>query len=246
MSSSPKEKQKFIFGSHIYHYDLVMEERKTLSLTVSPNLEILVKCPIKAENDRIEKFLKRKWFWLEKQLHFFKKYQYSTYKKEYLSGESFFYLGRQYKLLVKHSKRDKVVLTKGVFLLETTRNAQDKQYNKKLLTKWFREKTETVFRERFEEIKEKFTYKNLPPLIIRVMQKRWGSCLENGTVILNPKLIHSAKECIDYVIVHELCHVRYKSHDKRFYTLLKHHCPNWEKVKDKLERIGTQTPHLPQ
>jgi predicted metal-dependent hydrolase len=71
-----------------------------------------LKCPESAEDERIEKFLRKKWFWLEKQLKFFKKYQTKSYEREYISGESYLYLGRQYKLTIKSGKKDSVVFTK--------------------------------------------------------------------------------------------------------------------------------------
>jgi hypothetical protein len=67
------------------------------------------------------------------------------------------------------------------------------------------------------------------------MQKRWGSCIRGKSIVLNPLLIHASKDCIDYVITHELCHVKYKNHDKRFFKLLNSKYPKWEKVKNKLE-----------
>lgn len=241
MKSSPSRKKEFIFGSYVYHYDLVMQDRKSLSLTVTPDLQICVKCPHKADEDRLETFLKRKWFWLEKQLSFFRKYQRKIYQKEYISGEGFLYLGKQYKLLVKRASEDKVSMTKGLLMVHTTKSVQDGKHTKKLIDAWYREKTEKVFSDRFNEMKSKFDYKKMPDLAIREMQKRWGSFLENGKVVLNPKLIHTSRDCIDYVIVHELCHVKYKNHNKLFYTFLKKKYPKWEKVKEKLETIGVQT-----
>ncbi|VAW45352.1 hypothetical protein MNBD_GAMMA03-1827 [hydrothermal vent metagenome] len=67
------------------------------------------------------------------------------------------------------------------------------------------------------------------------MNKRWGSFLGNKKIILNSKLIHASKDCIDYVIAHELCHVKYKNHNKRFFDFLKSKMPDWEKRKDRLE-----------
>lgn len=241
MRSSSNLKKIFTFGSFLYHYDLVMQERKTLSLTVTPDLNICVKCPHRADEERIETFLRKKWFWLEKQLSFFRKYQRKMYQKEYLSGEGFLYLGRQYKLLVRRSSEDKVSMTKGLLLVQTSNGVQNSKHTKALIEEWYEERIEKVFTERFDLMKSKFDYKKIPDLLIRDMQKRWGSFLENGKVVLNPKLIHTPKECIDYVIVHELCHVKYKNHNKLFYDLLKKKYPKWEKVKDKLETIGVQT-----
>ena len=82
---------------------------------------------------------------------------------------------------------------------------------------------------------KKFDYKNIPRLEIRNMKKRWGSFLNKDKIFLNPKLIHVSKDCIDYVIIHELCHIKYKNHDKKFFNLLKDKYPKWKRVKDKLE-----------
>lgn len=62
-----------------------------------------------------------------------------------------------------------------------------------------------------------------------------GSFLNKEHIALNPKLIHTPKECIDYVIVHELCHMKYKDHSKKFWNFLDEKYPKWQKVKDKLE-----------
>jgi hypothetical protein len=230
--------KNFIFGTFIYEYQLIKQDRKTLSLTVTPNLKIILKCPLDTDDKKIEAFLKRKWFWLEKQLSFFKKYQRSIYEKEYISGEGYLYLGRQYKLVVKHGKEDFVLFTKGKLMVSTTKLVSNGNYNKKLINAWFLKKTEKIFQERFLAMLSKFDYKNTPDLKIREMKKRWGSFLNKDKILLNPKLISMPKECIDYVIVHELCHLKYKNHDKRFFELFNKKFPKWERVKDKLEILG--------
>ena len=230
--------KKFVFGTFIYEYHLIKQDRKTLSLTVVPDLKIILKCPHNADDKKIEEFLKRKWFWLEKQLSFFKKYQRNIYEKEYISGEGYLYLGRQYKLVVKHGKEDLVTLTKGKLMVSSTKLVSNGNYNKKLIDIWFLEKMQKIFQERFSAMLDKFDYKNNPVLKIREMKKRWGSFLNKDKIFLNPKLISTPKECIDYVIVHELCHLKYKNHDKRFFELFNKKFPKWEKVKDKLEILG--------
>lgn len=240
MKYSPSKKKEFIFGSYVYQYDLIVQDRKSLSLTVTPELQIYVKSPYEADEDRIETFLKKKWFWLEKQLSFFRKYQRKIYQKEYVSGEGFLYLGKQYKLCVKRAREDKVSLAKGSLMVYTTRSVKDGVYTRKLVDSWYSEKVAQIFAERFSEMIGKFDNKKMPELGIREMKKRWGSFLKTGKVFLNPKLIFSSKNCIDYVIVHELCHMKYKKHDTRFYKLLASKFPKWEKVKDRLEATGIQ------
>lgn len=72
-------------------------------------------------------------------------------------------------------------------------------------------------------------------LIIRKMSTRWGSCTPAGTITLNLNLIKAPRRCIEYVIIHELCHLVYHKHDARFYKLLHSLMPNWEKWKERLE-----------
>ncbi len=239
MKSSPSLSKEFVFGSFVYSYELIKQDRKTLALTVTPDLQIYLKCPHRASDDRVEQFLRRKWFWLEKQLSFFGKYQRKLYRREYISGESFHYLGRQHQLLVRRGANDKVSLLRGVLLVITSSVAADGSYTKKLITRWHEERMRQIFEERFLEMINRFDYKETPSLGIRDMRKRWGSFLNKDKIFLNPKLIHVSKDCIDYVIVHELCHMRYKNHDKKFFKLLDQKYPDWERTKEKLEAMGT-------
>lgn len=224
--------KKFKYGKYSYEYYLVLQERLTVSLTVQPSLNIILKCPLNYETDKIAKFLKRKWLWLEKQIQYFKKYKKKIERKEYVSGESFLYLGRQYKLLVKSGQNEGVKLEKGRIVIST---GGGKTANKKLLDKWFEERTKAVLQSRLKEVIKKLDYDFSPKLAIRKMPKRWGSYLSNKKIALNPLLIRASKDCIDYVIVHELCHMKHKNHNKNFFKLQESVVPNWKEVKEKLE-----------
>ena len=227
--------REFIYGNYRYDYELLRQNRKTLSITVRPDMGIVVKCPEYIKDERINIFLKRKWGWLNKQLRYFEKLKRKIYHKEYVSGESFRYLGRQYQLIVERSKDARVSLLKGKLMVFTDNYVSDGKYNKKLLEEWYKKRVRVVFEERLDEVFIKFNYSKKPGLVIRKMNKRWGSYLADKKIILNPQLIHVPKECIDYVIAHELCHVKYKKHDKRFFDLLKSKVPDWEKKKERLE-----------
>lgn len=226
---------KFAFGSFVYEYKLIVHDRKTLSLTVKPDTRIILKVPKNASSEKIDDFLKRKWSWLESQLSQFRKYRRKKYKKEYVSGESFFYLGRQYELVVKRGSVDKVTLTRGKIVVTTKELVSESIHNKYLLKKWYGYRANEVFRAHLLKMAEKFKIVGVPELVIQKMSKRWGSFVNKRKIILNPLLIHASTDCIDYVIAHELCHFTVKKHNKAFYLLLEKKFPNWEKVKEKLE-----------
>lgn len=224
---------KFFFGNYFIDYKLIKSNRKTLSLTVTPGLDIILKCPENVTNERIEKFLKNKWFWIQDQINFFKKFKVKNHIKEYVSGESFLYLGRQYKLTIQSSENESITLQKGRIFINT--NNKNPENIKNIINNWFLTRAKYIFKERYNKVFENFNYNFKPKLVIRSMKKRWGSFLKNDKIILNPLLIHASKDCIDYVIAHELCHMKYKNHNKFFYNLLNSKYPNWEKIKEKLE-----------
>lgn len=227
----------FEYGAYRYIYRLIRQDRKTLSLTVEPCLDVILKVPLEADDERIEKFLQKKWMWLNKQLTFFEKYRRKHYQKEYVSGESFYYLGRQYKLLVVSGDKNGVALSKGKLTITTTRLVDDGRFNRNLLDRWFKRHRHIVYNERYAVMLNNFDYSFTPQLTIRVMARRWGSYIKGERIILNPLLIHAPKEAIDYVITHELCHMKYKNHDTKFYQLLETKFPRWRKTKEKLELL---------
>ena len=89
-----------------------------------------------------------------------------------------------------------------------------------------------------EQAVKKFALEQIetPPMEIKRMQKRWGSCTADGKIILNPELIKANAKCIEYVVIHELCHLVVPAHNKEFYRLLEEKMPEWERWKERLER----------
>ncbi|MDP3980274.1 MAG: SprT family zinc-dependent metalloprotease [Chlamydiota bacterium] len=228
--------KEFTYGDYSYTYDLIQQARKTLSLTVYPNKRIVVKCPSSVGQDCIHHFLKRKYAWLNKQLRFFDRTNRPTHKKEYVSGESFLYLGRQYRLILKQAAENKVSLTKGKMWVFAGRNGHAGKTGEKLLKEWYRDKAEKVLRERFEAVWDTFDYRTKPRLNIRPMKTRWGSCSKKGNVTLNTRLIQAPSHCIDYVIMHELCHLIEHNHSPKYYKLLDRFMPDWKSRKRRLEQ----------
>ena len=229
--------RNFQYGKYKYDYILLKEERKTISLTVTPELEIIVRSSRNVTSEKIDDFLKRKWVWLEKQLTYFQSVKRSSFKKEFVSGESFYYLGRQYQLIVRRGASTDVKLPRGKLILETNQGIENSKANRTILNRWFKERAQIIFQNRLEAVFPKFEYSlALPTIEIKRMSKRWGSFLGKNKIVLHPGLIHASKDCIDYVISHELCHFRYKNHSTAFYRLLGERCPSWSAVKEKLEK----------
>jgi predicted metal-dependent hydrolase len=155
---------------------------------------------------------------------------------KHINGETHLYLGKQYRLKLAQGDENSVKLSRGFFHV-TLRDEPNPERAKKLLTKWYSDKASRQFNDSLERCWPRFTRFEFPkPAIsIKRMQKRWGSLSDNGTVTLNTNLVKAPKECIDYVVIHELCHLKYRDHSPEFYKLLNAVIPAWEKVKHKLE-----------
>jgi hypothetical protein len=153
----------------------------------------------------------------------------------YLSGETHFYLGKRYQLKVIEDQQEKVQLKNGSFYVCTKDISQNKV--QKLMIEWYRQKAKEHFQLSLDQCwsgKIAQTYKQ-PRIQVKILKKRWGSLSPGGILTLNLELIKAPKECINYVITHELSHLIYPNHNKAFYQLLEEQIPNWKKIKQKLE-----------
>ncbi|MEL6611219.1 MAG: SprT family zinc-dependent metalloprotease, partial [Bacteroidota bacterium] len=182
--------------------------------------------------------------WVAKHQRRFAEFVRDRPQKAYVNGETHRYLGRQYRLKVLplegigQQRQQRVRLVGRYFEIHTTK--PDKPtHTRALLARWFRTKAEVRLRERFVLGCERMAKYGVepPPLQVRRMERRWGSCTASGRVLLNPRLIHTPTACIDYVVLHELCHFRHPHHGPAFYALLERVMPDWKGRKERLERI---------
>jgi predicted metal-dependent hydrolase len=224
----------FGFENVSFEYHLVRQARKTLSVTVFPSQDLLVKAPHGVPVERVEEFLQRKIRWILKQKRYFAQFR-DLVEKRCVSGESFRYRGRSYKLLVREDAPERVSLTHGTLRVFSCRQDAP-EHTRRLLEDWYSRKARIVFTERLRECFMLFDYPRMPGLAIRRMTRRWGSYSQRtGIVNLNVDLIRASTRYIDYVIIHELCHVSRRNHDREFYELLESKLPGWKELKTELE-----------
>ena len=223
------------YGATIIDYDIEFAQRKTLSICVNPDSSVCLRAPIDATLEQIQQKVHKRASWILKQKRFFESFGTFTTKRQYISGESHLYLGRQYMLRVKESNVNAVHYQNNIIEIEC-RHKKDAGI---LLQTWYRQRANVKFQEYAQPIIEQFSIYGVKPqsLSIKKMDKRWGYCTIDGHITLNPRLICAPRCCIEYVITHELCHLIYRSHNKEFYALLTKEMPHWEKWKNKLERI---------
>jgi predicted metal-dependent hydrolase len=227
--------EHILFGSRQIDFDIVYSYRKSLGITITPEMEVIVKAPLDAPLDKIKEKVKKRAGWIIKQQNFFLSFYPKTAERKYVGGETHLYLGRQYRLEVNIGEREQVK-HKGRFIEVV---ASEKKAVKTLLLKWYRDKAKLKFAELAAPIIERFKKYHVEPigLFIHDMPTRWGSCTPKGKIMLNPELIKAPKQCIEYVIVHELCHLVHYDHTQKFIDLQTKEMPDWEKWKKKLEQL---------
>lgn len=230
------------YGSKRIDFRLEYSDRRTLGITVTPDLEVLLKAPVNTPVDVIKERLQKKAPWIIRQLSFFLSFQPRLTDRKYIGGETHLYLGKQYRLKVISDEsgvtREGVKL-KGQFLEVYTR---DNSKVKALVEAWYLDKAKDRFHQLAQPLFEAFIKRNDIEkadynISIRQMPTRWGSCTAKGRIILNPELIKAPKACIEYVIIHELCHLIHHDHTQKFLDLQTREMQEWEKWKNKLEKL---------
>lgn len=228
-------KIEYTYGRRKIEAEILYSNRKTIDLRVFPEGNVLITAPEGLSIETILEKVKTKSKWLMSQLRTFELYRPFTKDRLYVAGETHRYLGRQYKLVINKKEKGKteINLAKGLFTINTMSNNLEV-----IIQKFYKNKADILFAEMLNNLVAQYPqFKSFDiTLSHRFMKKRWGSCSMNGKILLNTELIKASKSCIEYVLLHELCHLIEPNHSKRFYILLSELLPNWEKVKDKLER----------
>lgn len=233
------EKRIVTFGQTEISYFVNYCDRKTLAIHVYPDGQVMVDAPMTASNEAIAEKVKKKAAWIFKQQLQFESYPPALPQRRYVSGETHRYLGRQYRLQINQGLVDQVKLVHGRLLVETpTPNNTEKV--RMLLQDWYRLRAKAVFAERYELCVRqvaKLDIQHQQGFQLRFMSNRWGSCTAQGNIILNPELIAAPKDCIDYVITHELCHLKERNHSQAFYKLLSAVMKDWELRRKRLNEM---------
>jgi predicted metal-dependent hydrolase len=222
------------FGSRTVVFNLEYKKRRSLSIKVHPDFRVEVIAPFEAKEAKVFQQIKRKAPWILKQIDYFNTYKPSTPSRRFINGETHLYLGRQYRLKIVLDKEVAVKVYRGKLWMYAPHT--NPEALRSHLDQWYKQKALIIFNELLTQILPKFRrYKiKITAFSIRTI-KRWGSCTPSGKINLNPELVKAPKGSIEYVIVHELCHLIHHNHTNAFRNLLFRMLPDWYKWKERLE-----------
>ena len=247
MSDSNISVRTVVYENNIIKYSLLRKNVKNINLRIHSDCSISVSASPFAKESLIDDFIYRKADLILRSMEKFQnKKIISNENKKYISGESFYLLGKMLRLKVCNSSEnsnlnenpENIVYSNGIYLFLQTKNPESRPLKERLVKEFYKNIATSKYKELAEKVYPIFRkYKvTFPQIKIRKMKSRWGSCLpEKNTIILNSDLILYPESCIEYVIVHEFSHFLYPNHSRQFYNFMTIVMPDWKAKKEILE-----------
>jgi hypothetical protein len=236
-----KEILSIKYGENVINFSLSLsEKKKTVGITVTPNCHVHVIAPKFADRGDIFELVENKCAWITKQLRAFNKVEFISTHKDYKSGSSVRYFGSDLVFnIVEIDDGDEYIKKIDKSLNLRIKTSTQQRINL-FVEEWLRQEALLYISAEFNRCYKLMSKHGIekPKFSLRNMKNRWGSCMPNGTIFLNPSLIWLDKPLITYVIMHEMCHLKYQDHSKDFYSFLDMVIPEWEFCERKLEGIA--------
>lgn len=215
--------------------DVVRKHIKNLHLGVyPPNGRVRVAAPLTVSDEAVRLAVVSRLGWIKKQKAKFESQERQS-AREYVSGESHYFLGRRYRLNVTEHKGPSRVSVRNSSAIDFhVRRGSDLAQRERAFLAWYRREMRAIA----EPLIEKWSAKmQLPPPRwgVRRMKTRWGTCnIESARIWLNLELIKKPRQCLDYIIVHEMAHLMERHHNDRFVEIMDRYMPQWRLHRDEL------------
>jgi hypothetical protein len=239
--SCKTQKHTVRYGDEQAAYSVIRnpKRKQRVKIKVRPDGTVEVEAPAAASYEEIVRAVQKRANWIFPRIAAAQKRFEQVSPREYVSGEQVLYLGRRYCLKVqKGARSERSVKLKGAYLQVTT-DDKSREAVRRMVQSWYRQRAHIYFVGRAKDLARRLPWRVEPPSIrLREMTRSWGSCAEDGAITLHPALVKAPRECIDYVMLHELCHLREHNHGPAFYRLVNRAMPHWEQTKARLDQMA--------
>lgn len=236
------QERTVLYENNVIHYLLEQKQVKNINLRIHKDCMVYVSANPDVPAEKVDDFVVSKGAYIcSSQRKFREMAQYAPQPKQYVSGETFYLLGRGVRLKVEKNLQD-TISSDGVYLYLSVKDTEDFTKKQRMVTHYLDEQCRTIFAEIISEIYPVFQKYgvSMPTLRIRDMETRWGSCLaKKGVITLNKRLLEAPRNCIEYVVMHEFCHFIHPNHSKHFYSFLAMLMPDWKERKRALDRSAS-------
>jgi predicted metal-dependent hydrolase len=226
------------YGTQTIEFTVTYSKRKTIEIGVEPPDVVSIVAPEEIVDDVLIKHVKSKAKWIVQKLYEIKEIQSQHIDREFVNGEAFMYLGRNYTLLIVDDdsiKKPVAKLFQGKFVINTPTREQVKL--KASMEEWYRLKTLEKVHERIAHFQRYF---DVEPTDVRVKEqkKRWASCTLKRELLFNWRCTMAPSWVLDYIVVHEMSHMLIRDHSAEFWALVERVMPDYEKRRAWLKNYG--------
>ena len=211
--------------------------KKTVAVTVDPAGRVLLVAPEHFATSRLDAMVRRKAPWIVQRLRRAQSHGPPASPREFVSGESVLYLGRHYRLKVDPHETGYAKLRGGWLHVPAPARPRQTATVRESVVAWFRRHAAERLPERVAAWRPKAGVA-MPRVVIADQQKRWGSCDRRGTIRLNWRIIQAPMRLVDYVVVHELVHLRHRGHGRDYWQAVGRIMPDYERRREDLKRCG--------
>jgi predicted metal-dependent hydrolase len=214
-------------------YTLTTSDRKTLSIYIERDGQISVLAPQDFTSQQLDEVLEQKRGWIYKGLAEWEDLNATRFKREYVNGEGFLYLGRNYRLQIVVTQDKPLQLKNGYFNL----SSQSLPKAEDVFKEFYRQKGNVKLRERVSYYQNKLGVKAHDVRVLE-LKNRWASCSEKGNLNFHWKCMMAPLTVLDYVVVHELVHLLHKNHTTAFWNEIDKLIPDYQERKQWLKVNG--------
>lgn len=220
-----------------YPVDVIRSNRKKTASVELDGRFVRVRVPEFLSEDQVRRLINQKSGWIRSKLGEFNKRP-AVRKKEYVSGENFPILGKNHRLKVVENSNSSSVQLKDGYLIVTLMTGQSKPSNiQTLIEDWFRSLAEERLTEKTERYSKIIGVKPTS-VSVKSYKSRWGSCSKSGEIFFNWKIIVAPNKIVDYVVIHELCHLREHNHSRQFWRHVERYAPDWKESRRWLQEMS--------
>lgn len=207
--------------------------KKYISLVVNSSTQITVRVPLSVSNSQVQKLLLDKRNWIERSIYKLSKKEENVPVHRFSAGEIFWFLGNSYSLEVSTEFFRGLKFADKFYLSQFYSNQA-----RNIFVSWYKTVALTYFQERVNLLLKNMGVENKPSVAISSAKTRWGSCSSRGRLTFTWRLIMAPPWIIDYVVIHELAHLRHRNHSKTFWLEVNKFCENWKEAKFWLKKEG--------
>lgn len=231
---------RIMYDNTEIRYRVIFSRRRSVSIIVSPDKIVTVRAPYGTSKKSIEKFIQQKSEWISKHLERQDKRIRINNGKKYYDGEPHLYMGKEKVLRVRKSK-DTYVNHHADFIEAGVADPENVTLVKRALMIWYRKMANEKISYRMKDLLERLISYGFSPssLTVRPLKSRWGSCSSKGRITINSELIKLDPVYTDYVLIHELCHLKHHNHGKDYYRLLGELIPDYKAIRKELKKYIT-------